>query len=91
MIDLPSESAPSLGFIPAAWLVLSREGLSLDEAMAPERCSMLLPVPQGDAQATFDDARLPIYLNSGAAVILAFEDQDDAGLFDRLTQSEDGG
>lgn len=86
--ESPPEATAGLGFIPAAWLVLSRDGLTLDEAIVPERSSVLLPVPRGAAAITIGDVRLPIYLEARAALILAFEDREDARLFDRLTQGD---
>ncbi|MEI7606638.1 MAG: hypothetical protein WCJ64_04570 [Rhodospirillaceae bacterium] len=73
-----------LGFASVATVVLSNEGLTAAEAMAPGRVAVVLPVPAGNVAATFNDPRLAGYLDGGAAVVLRFERLCDAVQFQRL-------
>ena len=78
----PNPAGP--GFAAAATVVLSNEGLTAEQAMAPGRVAVVLPVPVGNISATINDPRLPGFLDGGASVILRFERLCDAVQFQRL-------
>lgn len=73
---------------PAAIVVLSLDGLSYKEALAPGRVSFVIPVPAGDVLATRSDARIGAWLDAGASVLLHFECLDDARRWNALLDSE---
>ena len=78
----PNPAGP--GFASVASVVLSNEALTAEQAMAPGRVAVVLPVPAGNVAATFNDPRLAGYLDGGASVILKFERLCDAVQFQRL-------
>ena len=78
----PNPTGP--GFSTGATVVLSLEGLTATEAMAPGRVAVVVPVPAGNTAATFNDPRLAGFLDCGAAVILRFERLCDAVQFQHL-------
>jgi hypothetical protein len=70
----------------AAFIVLSRDGLTLEQATARGRLSVLVPVPPGGVSNTFQDPVIGEYLASKSvdAVIFRFEQECDAHEFERL-------
>jgi hypothetical protein len=70
----------------AAFIVLSRDGLTLAQATARGRLSVLVPVPAGGVSDAFQDPAIGEYLASKSvdAVIFQFERECDAHEFERL-------
>jgi len=73
-------SPAAIGFAPAATLVLSNDGLTAEQAMAPGRVSVMVPVPAGNPPPT-PTPMAEAVLEAGGAVLLAFEDAADARRF----------
>lgn len=73
---------PAGGFV-----VISRTGLSLAEATAPDRVSVLLPVPRGGVPALLRDPRMQTWHDLDVPVILAFADAADALALHQLIEA----
>ena len=76
------------GFTPKRMEVFAGRRMTVSEALAPGEVSMLLPIPAGGAVAAFYDPQPSAALNSGIAVILAFQTRKDARTFGKLLAHE---
>lgn len=75
---------PGLPFDPAAVVVLSNDGRTLEQAMAPGSVAVLMPVHRGDLSAAEPTPMTQAVIDADGAVVFAFEAVADAHQFQRL-------
>ena len=75
---------PGLPFDPAAVVVLSNDGRSLDQALAPGNVAVLVPIHRGILIAAEATPMAQGVIDADGAVVLAFERAADAAEFQRL-------